>query len=411
MGRIKSYFGRVLVDIDNKYGVNLSSRIDNSNLYADLEIFGSLAVNWKLHNEPFIGDWAAVLNLKLSYGNAGNLGANRAAAVIFNDQIATRFESVPVGGGGGIELSAPITQFENENLSVERTSEWSAATEFAIKNTGLTGELSFYHRTSSNLTGVGNTPIFTFALENIDAAIVNKGVELQIGHTFSRNDLTLRTRAMVSYNENNLTQFDRTFTTGLLYGQGLSGITVQRFTEDFSVFSYYLPEFQGYDSDGFQVLGNLEMQDKSAIPTTSLGFDFGLDYRKLSLDLNFYGLMGHYVYNNTENAFFSIGAIANGSNVTREVLDSEQSIFATNSPSTQFLERGDFLRCRSIIINYQFDARIGKLKEFEVFGLVQNPFLITGYSGLDPEVNMQVGIDYLAYPMARTYSVGFKASL
>ncbi len=411
--RIKSYFGRFLFNVADKYGVNLSSRVDNSNLYSDLSFFGSLGLAWSAHNEPFMGDWASKLILKVSYGTSGNMGANLASTLNFNGQELERFGNLTIGPGGDIVIPGISVQTENDDLRVERTNEINVTSEFEIENTGLSGEISWYRRISTDLISITNTATFTSGLENTDGEISNSGWELMLKHHFKRNDFGLRTQMVFSHNVNKIDRIEdgRDFSSGLLFGPGVTGTFVQRFEQSNPVFSYFLREFQGFDQDGFQQLGNFDLLDKSAIVASSLGLNLGVDYRDFSIDLAFYGYFGHYLYNNTANAFFSTGAIANARNVTSNVVNSGQSIFAETSPSTRYLERANFLRCRSIILNYAFDKQPFKLSELEIFGMVQNPFVITGYSGLDPEVNVQVGIDYLAYPMTRTYTLGIRASL
>jgi hypothetical protein len=78
------------------------------------------------------------------------------------------------------------------------------------------------------------------------------------------------------------------------------------------------------------------------------------------------------------------------------------------------LSKTDFVRCRNITLGYTFNpATLNKyFKGLRVFADVQNPFIITDYKIGDPEV--QVGVIRGAaapYPMARTYSLGIKASL
>jgi hypothetical protein len=120
------------------------------------------------------------------------------------------------------------------------------------------------------------------------------------------------------------------------------------------------------------------------------------------------------VYNNTANALFTAGAIAGGSNVTSDVLTSGES--KTNAPdvSTRFLEKGDFVRLQDVTLGYNLPIKSKTISALRVYANAQNLALFTGYSGLDPEVNTNkqideipsLGIDYSAYPRARTFTVG-----
>ncbi|MDX1479809.1 MAG: hypothetical protein R3301_18990, partial [Saprospiraceae bacterium] len=70
--------------------------------------------------------------------------------------------------------------------------------------------------------------------------------------------------------------------------------------------------------------------------------------------------------------------------------------------SDHFVTKADFLRFDHVTIGYTFDDLIGKF--FRVYATAQNPFVLTGYDGLDPEVFG--GIDNNIYPRPRTYVFG-----
>jgi len=133
----------------------------------------------------------------------------------------------------------------------------------------------------------------------------------------------------------------------------------------------------------------------------------------------FTGQFGHYVYNNTANGLFTAGSLKNGRNVTYASAFSGEA--GTNAPSvsTRFLESADFIRLQNASIGYNV-----QLKASSVFDSVrisasgQNLLLISDYSGLDPEVDVQnsingvpsAGLDYSTYPRARTITFGVNAT-
>jgi iron complex outermembrane receptor protein len=136
----------------------------------------------------------------------------------------------------------------------------------------------------------------------------------------------------------------------------------------------------------------------------------------------FAGQFGQYVYNNTKNAFFIAGSINNARNVTPDVLTSGEGGNAEASVSTRFLEKGDFVRMQNLTIGYNVPMQSGAIKKLRLSLNAQNLFLITNYTGLDPEVSSNpadsdllnglptAGIDYAAYPRPRTFTIGLNAS-
>ena len=154
------------------------------------------------------------------------------------------------------------------------------------------------------------------------------------------------------------------------------------------------------------------------MPKANIGFSTSFSYEKFDVGTTFYGQFGHHIYNNTANAYFFRGAFPTR-NLPLSVIESGQSAADPNTPSTKFLEKGDFLRWSNLTIGYTFDSSIAEkidASNFRIYFNANNLATFTNYSGFDPEVAIDksrngvpsAGIDYLAYPRARTYSLGIK---
>jgi iron complex outermembrane receptor protein len=136
----------------------------------------------------------------------------------------------------------------------------------------------------------------------------------------------------------------------------------------------------------------------------------------------FSGQFGHYIYNNTRNAFFTAGSINNARNVTPDVITSGEAGSAEAAVSTRFLEKGDFVRMQNLTLGYNLPMNGKAIKRLRLSFNAQNLFVITDYSGLDPEVSSNpadfdllnglptAGIDYAAYPKPRIFTLGLNAS-
>ena len=192
-------------------------------------------------------------------------------------------------------------------------------------------------------------------------------------------------------------------------------------------------EWRGYDAAGASVYADAAGADaslglaakklvgKTGLPKMNLGFSTNVTYKNFDAAVSFYGAFGHYLYNNTANAYFFKGAYLGGRNVPASVATSAQAQGDPNSPSTKYLEKGDFLRMGNLTLGYTFTgAGLDKLKiksaRFFVNG--QNLLLFTNYSGLDPEVNTDkslngvpsAGIDYLSYPRSKAIALGLNVT-
>ncbi len=100
-----------------------------------------------------------------------------------------------------------------------------------------------------------------------------------------------------------------------------------------------------------------------------------------------------------------------------------ESTTAAADVSTRFLEKGDFIRLQNLAIGFNVPLKDKKIFDSMRLSLnAQNLFVITDYSGLDPEVSSQpssgdllngiptAGIDYAAYPRPTTITFGFNVS-
>ena len=150
------------------------------------------------------------------------------------------------------------------------------------------------------------------------------------------------------------------------------------------------------------------------------GLNLNFRHNNWTVLASLYGQFGFSVYNNTRNASFYAGRLLNGNNVTRDVLTSDENPGASADVSTRFLERGDFVRLQNASITYQVPlAATRGIKSLQLSVIGQNLFIITGYSGLDPEVNTDganflngiptAGMDYMAYPRPRVFTFGVRA--
>ena len=422
---LQSFFARANYSLMDKYLFTATIRADGSTRFGGNNKYGyfpSAAFAWKIDQEGFLPDAFSELKLRLGYGVTGN------QEIPYNlYDTRERFAGIGIDAGGNINPPG-ITQvsFAQPNLQWEETSQTNIGIDYGFFNNRLNGALDFYYKKTTDLL----MQIFSaqpapqpFTWQNLDANVINKGVEFSMNYDLiQEEDLLWNLGFNYSYNDNMVEDYDGTNQTGAIHGQGLTGAYAQRLEGGQPLFSYYLREFVGFDETGQSIYEGGDVQrfiGKSALPTSNLGISTSVEYRNWDLSVFMSGQFGHYIYNNTENALFTAGALNSGSNVTESVIGNGESTSNAPDVSTRFLEKGDFLRLQNATLGYNFG--VGEDSFFNSLRLYltgQNLFVITDYSGLDPEINVNkamdgipsAGIDYTGYPRARTVSIGLNVS-
>lgn len=424
---LQSFFGRVNYTLAEKFLFTATLRADGSSRFGPDNQYGyfpSGAFAWKLAQEDFIGENISTLKVRLGAGITGNqegLGYG-------NYLIRTRYSGAGIDNGGVIVTpGAGRVAFSNTDLKWEETLSFNLGLDFGFNNDRLSGSLDFYRKETTdlllNIDAAQPSPQ-PFFFQNLDATIINQGVEFAIAYDFfNSEDFYWNASFNISYNDNMLEDFDGQLNAGTIFGQGLTGAYAQRLAGGYPLFSYFLRDFQGFDDNGQPIGDEQQFVGKDALPDVNAGLSTSVTYKNWDFSAYFAGQFGFYVYNNTENAFFTAGSIAGGRNVIEGVVGNGESGAAAASVSTRFLEKGDFVRLQNASIGYNFDlSGEGLFRTLRVSLTGQNLFLITGYSGLDPEVSVQsnqsgllnglptAGIDWTAFPRPRTYTLGFNAT-
>ena len=178
-----------------------------------------------------------------------------------------------------------------------------------------------------------------------------------------------------------------------------------------------MPTFNGFDANGYAIYadGAKDKIQGGSLPTYFGGLTNNFYFNRFTATIFFNYSGGNYIYNNTANALFLKGSLKTAHNVTTEVINSNESGINPGSVSTRFLEKGDFVRLQNVSINYSVPlAKRLALKSFNISLSAQNLFILTGYTGIDPEVNVDKtfngvpsrGFDYTGYPRSRTFTLG-----
>ena len=422
---LQSYFGRVNFDIGGKYLLTATVRADGSTRFGGNNrygIFPSFAAKWRISEEDFAPDVFSTLALRAGYGITGNqaiphnLYQNRQRFGSFGfNQDASQIN------GGGVSAVA----FANPNLQWESSIQYNFGFDFGFNNNRVNGTLDFYYKDTDDILlrfESAQPAAQAFEFRNVDASIVNQGVELGLNVVAVTNEnFDWNIDFNVAYNDNEVKEFAGILNTGDIDGQGLTGAFAQRIAEGQPLYAYFLRPFGGFDSEGNSIYPEGDVQQftgDSPLPTVVGGLTNRFSYGDFDLSIFFTGQFGHHIYSNTANAFFTAGSLASGRNVTADVVGNGEGRSNAPDVSTRFLEKGDFVRLQNLTLGYNMPSNLGVLSNLRLYVTGQNLAVFTNYSGQDPEVSVSkpingvpsIGIDYTAYPRARTVVFGLNAT-
>lgn len=422
---LQSYFGRVNATLYKKILLTASLRADGSTKLGaanKYDYFPALGLGYKVFEDK--AGLVNSLKLRTNYGITGNQEFAPNSAI-------TR--SIYVQGRQDTQSNA------NEKLKWETTTSSGVGVDFGLLNNRLTGTVDYFQRDTEGLI----FPIPAAATQpgppaprykNLAGNLINKGLEVSANYKIiNSNNLTWDVAANAAFLSNKMENFTGFIQAGALHGQGLSNAYAQVVTNNEPIYSYYMYEWRGYDSTGASIYADAAGNDaslglaakklvgKQGLPKMNLGFSTNVTYKNFDAAVSFYGAFGHYLYNNTANAYFFKGAFNGGRNVPASVATSTQAAGDPNSPSTKYLEKGDFLRMGNLTLGYTFTGALLdklKMKSARFFVNGQNLLLFTNYSGFDPEVNTDkslngvpsAGIDYLSYPRSKAIALGLNVT-
>ncbi len=432
---LQSFFARVNYTIADKYILTGTIRADGSSRFGGNNQYGyfpSGAFAWQLHEEDFIGDAFSTLKLRLGAGIVGNQEGLGYGGFIRRE----RYAGAGIDDGGNINAPGlvPVT-FANPDLKWEQTTDFNIGLDFGFMNDRLSGTINVYRKETTdillNIEAAQPSPQPRF-FQNLDATVLNQGIEFNLDYGIVQTeDFTWDAAFNIAYNENELQDFGGLIPSGTIRGQGLSLAFAQILAGGQPLFSYFLRDFQGFDGNGQPIGDNQTFVGEDALPDINAGFSTNIRYKNWDFAAYLTGQFGFSIYNNTANAFFTAGAIANARNVTQNVVPelfgptsgNLEGANAAAEVSTRFLEKGDFIRLQNATIGYTWPlSGEGALKSLRLSVTGQNLFVITDYTGLDPEISVQpgggdllngiptAGIDYTGFPRPRTITFGLNAT-
>lgn len=422
-----SFYGRLNYNLMEKYLLTVTMRRDGSSRFSPDTRWGnfpSAAFAWRIKEENFMQSSTIFSDLKLrlgwgvtgqqdgiaDYGYQPNyFYGDSAAQYPFGDH------HIPVARPQGFDKGLKWEETETVNLGLDA----------GFFRNRLTFSFDYFIKNTSDLLAVvpvsAGTNFTNLLLTNV-GEIKNQGIEVAINsNVIDRNQFSLDLGFNLTYLiQNEITKLQLVNDPGYLGADvGNTGFnTVQKHTVGYRPYMFFLYR-QVYDESGKPIEGFYADDDgtggigetdkrwfKNPEPTAYLGFTLNATYRKWSAAFVLRSNLGNYMYN----------GVKAGSGIYQNIFPNQQYLSNAHSDilETQFLNRqtwtdyylenASFLRMDNI--NVGFNA--GRIKwlraDVRLNASVQNVFVITKYSGLDPEI--AGGIDNAIYPRPRVFALG-----
>ncbi len=419
---LQSYFARAVFNFKDKYLLTGTFRADGSTRFGSENKYGyfpSFAAAWNITKEDFFHVKAInSLKLRAGWGKTGNQEFPSGSAV----------ERIRFGANGA---SAGLVNFANPGLKWQSDRQYNIGIDGSMFNSRLNVTIDYYNKKTTDLlfplvgdpNGPGGGAV---NWDNLDGYVQNSGLEIGINaNIINQKNISWDFGVNAAFNKNNVDGLAAPIFTGELNGQGVSGTLVQTIQNGLPINAFYTRKFLGMDKTtglaNYEDDGNTFYYVGNPNPKTVLGISTTLRYSKLSLTANLNGAFGQSIYNNTLNNTINVGNINGGRNIAVSVFkDAVKESFANPvTASSRFIENGNYMKLANLSLNYALGNLGRSFKGANVFITGQNLFVITKFSGFDPEVNVNkganfvpsVGFEYQPYPSARTISLGLNFSL
>ncbi len=429
MNKLISFFGRVNYIYNDKYIINASIRRDGSSKFGVNHKWGTfpaISAGWIMSDETFFegADFLDLLKLRVGYGKTGNQAGISPYQSIELYSILGRYYD-----DGSWYNSYGVSQNANPNLKWESTSTFNIGFDFAMFDKRLNGTVQYYIKNTDDMLYTYQVPVPPYYISTMLAnvgAMSNKGIEANFNVNIIRNkNLNWDISLNLAHNKNEITNLSNdAFQTesvkvGTVFVRGGSNYTSSILKEGEPVGSFFMWKADGLDEEGQYIIDEtidgkegLSPGDRtivgSAQPDLTYGLSSNIAYKNWAFNFFLRGVHGNEVLNYSRLAFGTTQWLP-GSNVLKQALTS--GLNESPKLNSYYIENGSFLRLDNATISYNFDLDNSSLiKSLRLHLSGQNLFVITKYTGIDPEVEMSglaPGVAPREYiPKSRTYSIG-----
>ncbi|WP_066220241.1 SusC/RagA family TonB-linked outer membrane protein [Formosa haliotis] len=434
----KSYIARFDYAYDDRYLLTANFRQDKSSKFAQRNNTGnyySVSGAWKVHNDFNLPEWWNTFKIRGGYGQLGNntiglyefaLNLNPFASYNFGNELAP---------------GTTVVKIVDNDIKWEDTESTNVAAEFGMLNNRLQFTAEYFMKQSTDL--LADIPIpyssgsFPILLTTNAGTVRNTGLEFTLSYGDSKENFSYHISGNLGTLKNEILKIGVDDTP---ISAGVSRTEVGR-----SAGELYVYETEGLfqsqeeiDNHAFQsgaapgdvkfrdVNGDGQISDEdrtfqgNVIPKLNFGLNLSASYKNLDFSCFFQGAAGHKIYNGTYQNLM-LGDLVNSStdmlnywtpentntNIPRPVIGDPN---ANNRASDRFIEDGDYVRLQSLELGYNIPIGTKVFKRARIFASGQNLFVITDYSGYDPDFIsdglFNRGFEFGSFPNPRTFAIG-----
>ena len=434
--QLVSFFGRVNYIFDDTYLLTVTLRGDGTSRFSKDNrwgIFPAVALGWKINNMKFMepsNSWLNDFKLRLGWGQTGqqDLGG------LYFPYIANYTNSYKNGfhyldpNGSGEWINPLYPESYNPSLKWETTTTWNVGIDMGFLNNRITLAADWYLRNTKDLlsyvpTGAMNS---SNKMWNNIGTLRNIGVEVTVGaKPVITNDFTWNTAVNVAWNKNEITELQGGTETVAGRLSDTAGTPIQWHIVGEPAFTYKMFE-QVYDNSGNPIEGQYVDQNHDGVindddlikyhsrdPKVTLSWNNNFQWKNWDLGFTLRANIGNYVYNQLGYDGCRVYTVAAAQYQLGNLL-ADRPLFTNSATgenlkrSSYFVENASFLRCDNITLGYTFRDLLQEKLTLRIFAAVQNPFVITKFTGLDPEEFG--GIQSNPYPRPITTTLGIVAT-
>ncbi|MGM9735209.1 MAG: SusC/RagA family TonB-linked outer membrane protein [Candidatus Cryptobacteroides sp.] len=415
-----AFFGRVMYNYADRYMLSVSLRRDGSSRFGANNKWGwfpAVSVGWRISQEKFLKDvkWLDELKLRAGFGMTGNQDFSNYQSLFLVKTNGNFYYD-----GKWNTAYAPASN-ANPDLRWEKKSEYNVGLDFSFLKGRLGGTIDYYYRLTTDLLYNYTVPVppydYSTLFTNV-GKISNSGIEVTINAIpVQTKNVVWSTALTFAHNKNKLISFTNDQFSGQEYRIGWLNSPLacycQRLIEGESIGTFYGPEYEGIRSSGSIKVAQSSEKEwvklGNAYPICDLGWSNNLRLWDFTLSATFRASIGGKAFNQMRAVYESVNEFGL-KNVLASWLD-EPEFTGKTVYCSKYLEDASFLKLDNLTLAYNVPLKKRNVVKSLSFSLTgQNLFVLTGYKGVDPEVQrtgLTPGIEGLSYyPRTRVFTFG-----
>jgi iron complex outermembrane receptor protein len=417
-----SFYGRLNYTLMDRYMLTATLRNDGTSRFQNNKwgLFPSVALAWRISEEPILKNvnWLSNLKLRLGYGVTGQQNIGQGDYPSIPTYHTNQAGSYYWFGNSAI---IPITpKGYAAQIKWEETTTYNVGLDFGFLKNRINGSIDVYQRKTKDLLNFvpvsAGTNLTNYLLQNV-GDMENKGIEVALNFVpIEAKDLRWEIGFNVAYNKNEITRLtandDPTYpgveTGGISGGVG-NNIQIQKVGNPIN--SFYVFQ-QVYDAAGKPLEGVYVDRNHDGQITdddryvyykpdadVNIGLNTEVSYKKWTLSASLRSSLGNYVYNNVQSDAEMKADMWTNNFIANRLSTAPFTNFSqAQYKSDYYVQNASYLKLDKVTLAYNITDWV------RVNFTAQNIFTITNYDGVDPEV--AGGIDNNMYPRSRNFILG-----